>query len=244
MPAQDVTVTANFTEEIPTYTLTMVADPGEGGTATDVTNTGPYAAGTVVSISAEANEGYVFNGWIASVGTFGDASLEGTTFTMPAQDVTVTANFTEENIITLIKLGGWNNPWCNPGFEDTLFFYQEPYPETEDYDEIKPDSAWLTVDNPNLKSVRFKVNIAADGIPVVNYKHTINIIINEEDTKSWSSSSSEGILTGPDLNGEYVFSSTCIEIPGSPPSNYPHHFYIEISIGEGIYTNTYIVHIW
>jgi hypothetical protein len=73
----------------------MAADPEEGGTATDLTNASPYEEGTEVSIKAEANEGYEFVNWIAPLGVFGNATAAETTFTMPAQNVTVTANFEE-----------------------------------------------------------------------------------------------------------------------------------------------------
>jgi NOL1/NOP2/fmu family ribosome biogenesis protein len=96
MPAAAVTVTANFQAEgVPTYQLTMAADPEVGGTATDLTNASPYAAGTVVSIKAEAAEGYQFVNWTATAGEFDDANAAETTFTMPAEAVTVTANFEE-----------------------------------------------------------------------------------------------------------------------------------------------------
>ena len=75
------------------YDLTMAADPGAGGTVTDETNGSPYAAGTAISIKAEANTDYELVGWTASSGGFADANAQETTFTMPAQDVTVTANF-------------------------------------------------------------------------------------------------------------------------------------------------------
>jgi hypothetical protein len=90
MPAQNVTVTANF---LPVYNLTMVANPVEGGTATDLTNTSPYTVGTGVSIKGLANSGYHFVNWTAPAGTFGNATATQTIFTMPAQNVTVTANF-------------------------------------------------------------------------------------------------------------------------------------------------------
>jgi uncharacterized repeat protein (TIGR02543 family) len=94
MPAQDVTVTANFEEEVPpvTYVLTMATDPSAGGTATDLTG-GPHEAGTAVIISAQANSGYEFVNWTAPAGTFANANAAQTIFTMPAQGVTVTAHF-------------------------------------------------------------------------------------------------------------------------------------------------------
>jgi uncharacterized repeat protein (TIGR02543 family) len=77
------------------YNLTMVANPAAGGTAVDETNESPYPAGSAISIKAEARAGYRFAGWTATSGGFGDTSVEETTFTMPAQAATITANFEE-----------------------------------------------------------------------------------------------------------------------------------------------------
>jgi uncharacterized repeat protein (TIGR02543 family) len=91
MPNQDVTVTANF-ELGAEYTLTMAASPIMGGVAYDVTGTSPYMQGEVVSIQAVAASGYQFVGWTPA-GPLANASSPATTFTMPAQNVVVTANF-------------------------------------------------------------------------------------------------------------------------------------------------------
>jgi len=88
MPAQNVMVTANFAA---LYDLTM-AVAGGNGTATDLTNASPYTAGTPVSVQAVADPGYRFVNWTAPDGTFGNQTATTTTFTMPAQNVTVTAN--------------------------------------------------------------------------------------------------------------------------------------------------------
>ena len=90
MPGADVTVTANFAAG---YDLSMAVNPAGGGTATDLFDASPYAAGTVVSIRAVAAADCQFVTWTAPAGTFADANVEETTFTMPAQDVTVAANF-------------------------------------------------------------------------------------------------------------------------------------------------------
>jgi hypothetical protein len=92
MPAQAVTVTANF-EVGGEYTLTMAAAPIMGGTAYDVTGASPYSEGDVVSIQAVAATGYEFSGWAAPTGLFANQYALATTFTMPAQNVVVTANF-------------------------------------------------------------------------------------------------------------------------------------------------------
>jgi len=92
MPAQDVTVTANF-EVGGEYTLTLAASPIMGGTATDVTGASPYMQGETVAIQAVAASGYQFVNWTAPVGSLANAYATPTAFTMPAQNVVVTANF-------------------------------------------------------------------------------------------------------------------------------------------------------
>jgi uncharacterized repeat protein (TIGR02543 family) len=77
------------------YNLTMAVTPVGTGTATDQTNMSPYAEGVGVSIRAVAATGYHFTQWTAPAGSFSNANAAETTFTMPAQDVTVTANFEE-----------------------------------------------------------------------------------------------------------------------------------------------------
>jgi uncharacterized repeat protein (TIGR02543 family) len=92
MPSQAVTVTANF-ELGAEYTLTMAVSPIMGGTAHDVTGASPYMQGEVVSIQAVAASGYQFVGWTAPAGSLANAYAPATTFTMPAQNVVVTATF-------------------------------------------------------------------------------------------------------------------------------------------------------
>lgn len=81
------------------YNLTIAVTPVGSGTAADLTSTSPYAAGTVVSLRAVANLGYQFVDWTAAAGTFADANAAQTTFTMPAQNVVVTANFEAEQVV-------------------------------------------------------------------------------------------------------------------------------------------------
>jgi len=80
-------------EKLAARALTMVVDPAGGGTATDQTGTAPYVMGESVNILAVSATGYEFVNWTAPAGSFADANDPSTTFTMPAADVTVTANF-------------------------------------------------------------------------------------------------------------------------------------------------------
>ena len=80
-----------LTIQIPayTYTLTVNLNGGSGSTTG-----GQYPAGEVVNIDAGSRSSYRFTGWTTSTGgSFADASSANTTFTMPAADTTITANW-------------------------------------------------------------------------------------------------------------------------------------------------------
>jgi uncharacterized protein (TIGR02145 family)/uncharacterized repeat protein (TIGR02543 family) len=99
MPANNVTVTAVF-DNVPTYAVTV-----SGGTG--ATGSGRYVSGKVVSITAgTVPAGQRFKNWTTSSSgvTFGNANNTSTSFTMPSNAVTVTANF--ESIYTVTVSGG------------------------------------------------------------------------------------------------------------------------------------------
>ena len=71
------------------YTLTVNLNGGSGNTTGGV-----YPAGEVVNIDAGSRSNYRFTGWTTSNGgSFAEASSASTTFTMPAADTTITANW-------------------------------------------------------------------------------------------------------------------------------------------------------
>ncbi|WP_343210267.1 InlB B-repeat-containing protein [Anaerolentibacter hominis] len=73
------------------YPLTIQA--GTGGRIVQGTS-GNYAPGAAISIEAMADPDYVFEGWTSTGGgSFASAESPGTTFTMSANTVTITANF-------------------------------------------------------------------------------------------------------------------------------------------------------
>jgi hypothetical protein len=72
-----------------TYALSIGA--GTGGFVSGSTS-GNYTAGAAISVTAVANENYNFSGWTASGVTVGNTAAIN--FTMPANPVTLTANFT------------------------------------------------------------------------------------------------------------------------------------------------------
>ena len=78
-----------------TVSITVPAPPKYTLTVVNGNSSGSYTAGTAVSITANAAPaGYEFDSWSSSGGgSFGNANKVTTTFTMPAGNVTVTANY-------------------------------------------------------------------------------------------------------------------------------------------------------
>lgn len=100
----------------------MAVEPEGSGTATDETGESPYKEGDEVDILAipDPVTEYQFVNWTAPAGSFEDATEPDTTFTMPGEDVTVTANLAQPgdsvplgtacNYVILSKAGITNVP--------------------------------------------------------------------------------------------------------------------------------------
>ena len=86
MPANNVTLTPHYTENAPeTYTVTM----GEEGK--------DYAVDADVSITAPEKDGYTFTGWeVTGLPADVDTTKATITFKMPANNVTLTPQYTEK----------------------------------------------------------------------------------------------------------------------------------------------------
>ena len=78
---------ANFEENIVYYTLTLIANPTDGGT---LTGAGTYEAGTSVTVTATAATGYEFNNWTENGSVV--STSDSYTFTISG-DRTLVANF-------------------------------------------------------------------------------------------------------------------------------------------------------
>lgn len=91
MPVGNVTLAASF-NAIP-YTVTATAVPANGGTFSAIAPS--YTVGQAVTVTATANAGFQFNGWTATGITLTPAQAAAAVlnFTMPAGNVTLTANF-------------------------------------------------------------------------------------------------------------------------------------------------------
>jgi len=82
----------------PSYSLTLEANPIDGGSVTDNKGSASYKEGEMVSVTAEANTGYEFVNWTVGeevVST--DSTFE---YKMPAEDVTLVANFVRTFSVT------------------------------------------------------------------------------------------------------------------------------------------------
>ena len=90
------TVTANFIDALSPYTLTITVNPTGSGT-TEPSATTSYPEGTVVNITANPTDGYIFNSWSGGVANPVSAS---TTVTMDSSK-TVTAQFTLDHSLSV-----------------------------------------------------------------------------------------------------------------------------------------------
>ena len=107
---QTITGDTTFTAQYSTlYTVTV-----KGSHAGNNSGTGQYAAGATVTIDAGSHAGLTFKGWTVTPGNvpLANASSASTTFTMPAGNVTVTANWASDAAIKvtpaniIIYMGG------------------------------------------------------------------------------------------------------------------------------------------
>ena len=95
MPANDVTIEAEFTENpVESYTLTVIKGTASVAAGTPITD--KIEQNTVVTVTANAPEaGKVFDKWVVLDGnvTLADATKATTTFTMPGNDVKLEATY-------------------------------------------------------------------------------------------------------------------------------------------------------
>ncbi|MFO8068002.1 MAG: hypothetical protein R6U11_10520, partial [Bacteroidales bacterium] len=88
----------------PLFTLELIANPETGGSPS---GGGNYAEGASVQINANTADGYNFINWTISDDIISE--LETFTYTMPASNVTITANY-EEAVVPEYSLALVANP--------------------------------------------------------------------------------------------------------------------------------------
>lgn len=96
MPAANATVVAKFTKN--SYAITLASSPTGAGSVT--ANKSTAGCGDSVTVSQTPATGYYFNGWTSSPSVTINSSG---VFTMPAQEVKVTANYLKRSTGSLNK---------------------------------------------------------------------------------------------------------------------------------------------
>jgi hypothetical protein len=146
MPASDVTIRANF--EVDGATVYTVVNPEDGGS---VTGAGKYREGSTVTLVATPLTGHRFTSWeVVSGGvTLSTTTNATTTFTMPANDVVVKANFERLTYTLTVE---------NEDGEETLTFA----------DRAEGNALWM--DNEDLSGTFGLIKLNEDGEIVSMYK--------------------------------------------------------------------------
>jgi len=190
MPSSNITITATFTKI--TYTISKAASPAAGGTVTTGANSATM--GTSVSVSQTANTGYYFNGWTTSPAL----TISGGAFTMPASNVSITANYLWRST------GSLNTATLTGGGSATLTITRESAAYTHKYKLSfggSMDTGW--------------VNVAAGTTSV-----SISIPIGWCSSVTSATTKTGGTLqlqtySGSTLIGTYTISSLTFAVPAS-----------------------------
>ena len=155
MPADNVIIMANFS--VAAYGITTVCNPTEGGYFNDIMSAA--TAGTEVTFSVGANEGYVLNNVTLTVGdqvtTLTPDGNGVYSFTMPSGPVTVTANFDERGDLYLLGTDNGKLDWDPMGNKFHYDRATDTYTLTVYYKGIR-DEAGMTDDHDghfNLSTV-------------------------------------------------------------------------------------------
>jgi hypothetical protein len=156
---------------------------------------------------------------------------------------TVTATFTQANILNFLLIRGYNSASGCTGLQET----HEETPVVPYY--IEP-GLWLYDKDhtPNVKHINFIARFdSASTLIEYRYRYRVQerdnpIFPDPEPWVGWSAWSSSGTSLGEDTYG-YGFGSDCMQAPSKPsnPSNYCYQFEIEIKVNGDL--NTYTVHI-
>jgi hypothetical protein len=130
-----------------TYTLTITSTAG--GSVTPAVGKYKYAAGTVINLNATPDSGYRFVQWTAP--GYGSSTVAQNNWTMPAQDITITAHFALGKLIANVPDTSWSgatNPpnYCAPLAMVNILGYWD---EVMGLPNAQNVTAWLQPSNLN-----------------------------------------------------------------------------------------------
>ena len=179
------TLVANFEVIAPTtYALSVSSGTGSGN----------YEAGEVVNIAANAPPtGQQFKNWTSSNGgTFGNANASSTTFTMPSNTVTITANYEDipVTIYTIVSSAGSGGTISPSGTVTVTQGESETFTWTPaDGYEVEAVEVNGSIISTTENSYTFS-NVQANGTISVSFRSVTAIEdINPASLKIWSPSS-------------------------------------------------------
>ena len=173
---QDMVLHATFVEEQKEqFTLTLTA--GEGGTVTKTPDQPSYAAGSVVTITAQANEGFEFVSW-----SDGNTSAQRTI--VMDKDYNLTATFRSTNIPTnnytlTLTCDEGGTVGKNPNYE----YYEENTTVTifananEGYKFVQ----WSDGNTENIRSITMTQNTVLHATFVVEQKEQFSLTITADE---------------------------------------------------------------
>jgi len=201
---------------VATYELTMAVDPAVGGTATDMSDESPYQAGTVVSIKAEANAGYRFVNWMATPEVvFDNVNAAETTFTMPDEAVTITANFVAVCQLTICSTAG--GEVTTPG--EGTFTYDA---STVTNLVASPDAGYRFVNWTGNVTTIVNVDAASTTIAMnSDYSVIANFVETPADRFAVTTSSTDGGSITTPGEGSFVYNEgTVVNLEAEPEEGY------------------------
>jgi hypothetical protein len=167
----NLTVSEEPAPPVPKYDITMAASPEVGGNATDETGKSPYVEGAVVTIKAQAADGYRFVNWTSEPeGLIDDEDAAEAFLTMPGEDTAVTAHF-ELIPISDLAISSTTGGSVNATFNEEELMIEPG--GTETIPDVPEDAVVTLVATP-ASGYRF-VNWASDPQSLIDDEHALGI---------------------------------------------------------------------
>ena len=211
MPAQNVSVTANFTKI--NYSVSVSSNPAAGGTLTRDKATAQV--GDTVTLTRTPATGYQFSSWTT---TPANLSINASTlkFTMPAQAVSVTANWSKIGYAVSTSVSSGSGTLTasksTANYQDTITVTAAP---STGYSAGTPSASGITFTAAGTNKWTFVMPAAAVAISISFTKNSYNI------TRAASPSGAGTVYTkknGTDVNSANYQDS--IAVSQTPASGY------------------------
>ena len=187
MPAGDVTVKAVFEQDTTppdppqpeTYTVTVQTD----GNGTASASPASAAEGTVIALTAVPGSGYHFKEWQV---ISGGVTVSGSSFTMPAENVTLKAVF-EKGVILPDRPAGNNGEQLRLVMETGI---DQVPAGLQNIEKLNTPAKLETV-------MRTEITQAAPGIPQANMAvYNVTLLVSTDGSATWSPATADNFPSG------------------------------------------------